>query len=85
VSSDALSELSAVYAGLGDQAAARAELVKATTIQPANPETWIALAQFDLDDGHPARAVRSLHVALRLDPHSRQAIAMLGQAGRGHG
>jgi hypothetical protein len=80
VSADALSTLSAVYAGLGNLNAARAELVKATSVQPGNPATWVALAQFDLHHGRPAEAVRSLKSALRLDPHSRQTRAALAQA-----
>jgi tetratricopeptide (TPR) repeat protein len=80
VSTDALSALSAVYAGLGNVSAARAELVKATSIQPANPATWTALAEFDVHHGRPAAAVRSLRSALRLDPHSTQTQAALAQA-----
>jgi tetratricopeptide (TPR) repeat protein len=80
VSADALSALSAVYAGLGDQAAARAELVKATTVQPANPATWIALAQFDLRHGRSAAALRSLQSAFRLDPRSTETNALIAQA-----
>jgi cytochrome c-type biogenesis protein CcmH/NrfG len=80
VSADALSTLSAVYAGLGDLTAARAELVKATSVQAGNPATWIALAQFDLHHGQPADALRALHAALRLDPHSTQTRMMIAQA-----
>jgi Flp pilus assembly protein TadD len=40
--------LSEIYLALGDPAAARAELVKATTLQPSNPDSWRALATFDL-------------------------------------
>jgi predicted Zn-dependent protease len=80
VSADALSTLSAVYAGLGNLNAARAELVKATSVQPGNPATWVALAQFDLEHGRPADAVRSLHSALRLDPRSTETQAALAQA-----
>ncbi len=80
VSADALSDLSAVYAGLGNLSAARAELAKATSVQPANPASWIALAQFDLDHERRSDAVRELDSALRLDPSSSQAKAMIAQA-----
>jgi O-Antigen ligase len=79
-STDALSALSAVYLGLGNLSGARAELVKATSIQPANPATWVALAEFDLHHGRPAAAVRWLRSALRLDPHSGPTQAALAQA-----
>jgi tetratricopeptide (TPR) repeat protein len=79
-SADALSTLSAVYAGLGNLSSARAQLVKATAVQPDNPATWLALAQFDLHHARPAGAVQALQAALRLDPHSTQTQAMLAQA-----
>jgi cytochrome c-type biogenesis protein CcmH/NrfG len=80
VSVDALSELSAVYVGLGDLPAARAELVKATTVQPDNPATWVALAQFDLARGEPALAPRSLERARRLNPRSPEIQALISAA-----
>ena len=80
VSADALSDLSAVYAGLGNLRAARAELAKATSVQPANPAPWIALAQFDLRQGAPMAAISSLTQALRLDPGSPEANQLSAQA-----
>jgi hypothetical protein len=80
VSADALSDLAAVYGGLGNPTAARAELVKATSVQPENPATWIALAQFDLRRGAPKAAISSVSRALALDPGSAEANQLSAQA-----
>jgi tetratricopeptide (TPR) repeat protein len=85
VSADALATLSAVYAGLGDQIAARAEMVRATSLQPDNPATWIALGAFDLRHGRPVEALRSLRVALRLNPQSTQVRPIIAEAQRAGG
>ena len=48
VSVDPLWELAAIYSATGNQAASRAELVKATQVQPSNAQTWQQLGSFDL-------------------------------------
>jgi hypothetical protein len=50
--------------GVNDAAGARAELTKATTLQPANPEPWLELGQLEEQDGRPQAALSALaHVA----------------------
>jgi cytochrome c-type biogenesis protein CcmH/NrfG len=68
VTIEPLQILSSLYAGAGDVAAARAELVDATQRQPDNPETWLSLGQFEIQHGQTRRAYRSLLRALRLNP-----------------
>ncbi len=52
--------LSSIYLALGNPAAARAQLVQATTLQPSNPDSWSALATFDLGHHNPSAAAREL-------------------------
>ncbi len=56
--------------------------LKATSVQPENPATWIALAQFDLTArAAECRGAVELRAALRLDPSSAwQLRAMLAEA-----
>ena len=70
VSVDPLWELSAIYTALRDPGAARQELVKATTIQPANPESWEQLGEFDLAQHQTIVAVLELQTAQLLDRSS---------------
>jgi hypothetical protein len=81
VSVDALSDLSAVYSGLGDLRNARAQLLKATSVQPQNPATWIALAKFDLYFGPASSGLRELQQrALPLAPSSSEIHQLIAQA-----
>ncbi len=67
VSVDPLWELSVIYRARGDPTAARQELVKATTVQPSNPQTWQALGTFDLDHHQANLALLELQTAQQLD------------------
>ena len=50
-------------------AAARAQLVTATEVQPENANSWLQLGSFDLvDAGHARRALPELRRAYELDP-----------------
>ena len=83
VSVDPLWELSAIYTALRDPGAARQELVKATTIQPANPESWEQLGEFDLAQHQTIVAVLELQTAQLLDRSSgilNQELASADQA-----
>ena len=66
VSATALWELSEIDLAVGDRAGARGDLVRATSRQPDNPETWQRLGEFDLRYGHPGAAspeLRTSHLA----------------------
>ncbi len=80
VSVDPLWEQSAIYTALGDQAAARAALVKATSLQPSNPETWQDLGSFDVRQHRVAAGLRELETALRLDLGSTAIQNQVAQA-----
>jgi hypothetical protein len=80
VSVDPLWELSAIYSALGNQAASRAELVKATQLQPSNAETWQQLGSYDLQAHHPQQALPELQRALQLDRTSTFTAQLLAQA-----
>ncbi|HWD85434.1 MAG TPA: O-antigen ligase family protein [Solirubrobacteraceae bacterium] len=62
-----LQELSAFLGAVGDQPAARAELVKATTIQPQNPQPWSWLGTYELQRGQFGPALRAFRQAATLD------------------
>ncbi len=77
VSVDPLWEQAAIYSAMGDSASSRAELVKATQVQPSNAQTWQQLGSFDLQAHHAQLALAELHTALKLDrtaPLTRQLI-----------
>jgi O-Antigen ligase len=80
VSVDPLWELSAIYSAIGNQAASRAELVKATDLQPSNAQTWQQLGAYDLQAHHPELAIPELQRALRLDRTSQITAQSLAQA-----
>jgi hypothetical protein len=80
VSVDPRWELSAIYSALGNQAASRAELVKATRLQPSNAETWQQLGSYDLQAHRPQQALAELQTALRLDRTSTITAQLLAQA-----
>jgi O-Antigen ligase len=67
VSADALWQLSEIDIASGDLGAARTDLVRATSRQPSNPETWERLGEFDLHYQHPQLALGELANAVRLD------------------
>ena len=72
--------LSALYQSARDDAAARAELVKAVRLQPENAQSWLALGSFDLDNHHARRSLPSLERANMLDPTSPQTQHALALA-----
>ena len=83
VSVDPLWELSAIYSAARDPNAAREELVKATNVQPANPESWEQLGEFDMSQHEPVLAVLELQTAKFLDRTSApldQELAAAEQA-----
>ena len=80
VSIDPLLEESSIYGALQNQAAARSELVKATSLQPENPQSWVYLGTFDLQAHQTRLAVAELETAHRLDLTSAAISTQLGQA-----
>jgi hypothetical protein len=87
VSVDPLWELAAIYSALREPTASRAELVKATQVQPSNAQTWQQLGSFDLQAHRVQLALAELHTALRLDrtsPLTRQLIEQAQSAQRSH-
>jgi Flp pilus assembly protein TadD len=69
-----LFDLSAIQSNAGQLAAARQTLVRAVRLQPANPQTWLALASFDVGQ-HPRTALADLRPALFLDPEGPRTQA----------
>ncbi len=72
--------LASLYASIGDQRAARAQLTQAVALQPENRDSWLALGQYDLAIGQPRRALPSLRRAVALDPSMAEAADSLNQA-----
>lgn len=73
----ALFTLANVHNGAGQPRLAQATLEKAVRIQPSNPQTWLALGRYQLQDGDAAGAVGALQAAIYLNPAwiSAEAIA----------
>jgi hypothetical protein len=80
VSVEPLFILSEIYGAENDPARAREELVKATSLQPENPQTWSQLGAYDLAQHQPARALPELRRAHLLDLGSSQISSQLQQA-----
>ena len=80
VSVDPLWEQSAIYSALGNQTAARSQLVQATSLQPDNPQTWAQLGAFDLQRHQARLALVELSTAHRLDLTSGTISQQLAQA-----
>jgi cytochrome c-type biogenesis protein CcmH/NrfG len=59
--------LSSLYSRIGAEHAAHAELVKAISLQPENPDTWQQLGSYDLSHGQPHKAIGVLKHALKLN------------------
>jgi hypothetical protein len=52
-------------------------------LQPANPDPWVRLADFELNTLHrPALALTAIRPALYLDPRSSDAVAVFLAAQR---
>jgi Flp pilus assembly protein TadD len=75
LSIEPLSLLSVLYQEAHNSAAARAELVKATQVQPENPQSWLRLGQLDYAGGRYRAAIAELQHGLSLDlPVSQDTI-----------
>ncbi len=61
LSIEPLYQLSFLYQASNDPGAARAELVKATDLQPDNPQPWLWLGQLDLATGRPEDAIAAMN------------------------
>jgi hypothetical protein len=72
VSVDPLFLMSTIYEDIGNHAAARSELVKATSTQPSNPVTWAHLACYDLARNSIAAAAAELQRVVTLEPALRR-------------
>jgi predicted Zn-dependent protease len=71
---------SVLHAARRDKAAYRT-LERAVTEHPRDPSTWLRLARFELDLlDLPNRSIESARGALRLDPNSRAAAALVRRA-----
>ncbi|HWE09402.1 MAG TPA: hypothetical protein VG325_08605, partial [Solirubrobacteraceae bacterium] len=79
-----LLSLSDLYHGIGDNVSARAQLVKATQLQPDSPYPWVSLAQFDAQNGRPRVAIAEAGRVLALDhtpdPNTQAAAATITEA-----
>lgn len=69
LSAQALFTLSTVEQATGQPTLARATLQRAVHLQPSNPQTWLALARYDLTS-NPAAALKELQAAIYLNPES---------------
>ncbi len=69
LSAQALITLSTIQQDAGEPALAKATLQRAVRLQPSNPQTWLALARYDLSS-EPAVALKELQAAIYLNPES---------------
>ena len=78
-----LFRLSAIEEQAGNrQIQARAALQEAVRLQPANPEPWIQLANFELRAGQPKAAETASRRAVYLDPRSARPLGVFIDARR---
>ncbi|MFI5037748.1 MAG: O-antigen ligase family protein [Solirubrobacterales bacterium] len=81
LSAQALFTLSTVQRATGQRALARATLQRAVRLQPSNPQTWLALGEYDLSggrasgpssaaDGGAGSALSEISAAVYLNPQS---------------
>jgi tetratricopeptide (TPR) repeat protein len=69
--------LASIQQAGGERSAARATLTEAVRLQPANPQSWLALGRFDL--GHsPRAAVQEFGAVIYLNPELVSAEALAG-------
>jgi hypothetical protein len=80
LSVDLLFQQAAIERADGNTAGARSVLQEAVRKQPANPATWLALAEFELSEGRKPQALSAVGSALYLDPRSQEAISTYLQA-----
>ena len=83
LSIDPLFALNEVEYAAGRNFAARGALEDAVRLQPANPQAWLRLAEFELNQlNRPAVALTAIRPALYLDPRSADAVAIFLAAKR---
>ncbi len=75
LSVEALFTLAGAQRVSGQPARARSTLERAVRLEPSNPQTWLALARYDLASD-PRAAVAELQAAIYLDPQSISAEAI---------
>jgi O-antigen ligase len=81
LSVDPLYDLALVDQTAGDTDRAQADYVRAVQLQPANPDPWLQLAEFELiERNDPRTALDDLGPALFLDPKSQEGITTYLQA-----
>jgi hypothetical protein len=80
LSVDLLFQQAAIERADGNVAGARSALQEAVRDEPANPATWLALAEFELSEGRKPQALSAVGSALYLDPRSQEAISTYLQA-----
>jgi predicted Zn-dependent protease len=72
----------AVEERAGNDARARALYEQAVRKEPASSESWLRLAQFELDRGDPRAALRAIGPALYLDARSQTVQLLWLEASR---
>lgn len=78
-----LFELATIESSVGRKSAARRALEQAVRLQPANPEPWLQLAQFELNKlKRPRAALAAIRPAIYLDPRSSETVAVFLAAQR---
>ena len=82
LSVELLFQQAAIAQAAGDTEGARRALQEAVRKQPANAQTWLSLAQFELDQGRKPQALSAIGSALYLDPRSPAAISIYLQASK---
>jgi O-antigen ligase/tetratricopeptide (TPR) repeat protein len=75
LSSQALITLAIIQQSTGQSALAKATLERAVRLQPSNPQTWLALARYELPS-EPAAALKALQATVFLNPESISAEAI---------
>lgn len=70
LSVQALFTLATVQQSAGESAQARATLQKAVRLQPSNPQSWVALGEYDLQANDPRDALNELRAAIYLNPQT---------------
>ncbi|MDQ3678401.1 MAG: tetratricopeptide repeat protein, partial [Actinomycetota bacterium] len=83
LSIDPLAQLAEIELAANRKIEARRALEQAVRLQPANPQAWLQLAEFELNElNRPAVALTAIAPALYLDPRSSDAVAVFLAAKR---
>jgi len=72
--------LASIAAAAGREAVARKTLEGAVLTFPGDPQTWLRLAEFELSEGQPRRALEVVRAALYLDPFSKAGRRVQSEA-----